>query len=105
MKHKEGDKLRAIMKRPDSDWYVTNISNTLNNLQRTVGGYIETITIGEDCVIIVNEEGRLQGLPYCCTVAGLDLVGTVIVLGVDGEDFDDCTIRLADWKVIVGGGK
>lgn len=105
MKHKDGDKLRAIMKRPDSNWYVTNISNTLNNLQRTVGGYIETITLAEDCVIIVNEEGLLQGLPYCCTVAGLDLVGTVIVLGVDGEDFDDCTISLADWKVIVGGAK
>lgn len=105
MKHKEGDKLRAIMKRPDSGWYVTNISNTLANLQRTVDGYIETVTLSSDLVAVINEEGRIKGLPYCCTISGLDLVGTVIILGVDGDEFDDCLISLADWKVLVGESK
>lgn len=40
-------KIRVLMKRPDSDWYVTNISDTLENLQNTVDGYIETVTIAE----------------------------------------------------------
>ncbi|MBS6476095.1 MAG: DUF3846 domain-containing protein, partial [Clostridiales bacterium] len=55
-----------------------------------VGGYIETVTLATDCVLIVNEEGRLLDLPYNCNICGLDLFGTVIVAGVDGDEFADC---------------
>ena len=37
-------KIRAIIKRPDEKYgHVTNISPTLENLQKTVGGYIEPV--------------------------------------------------------------
>ena len=81
------EKIRVIIKRPDEQGHVSWISNTLENLQRTVEGYIEAVTVAKDCVILCNEEGRLRGLPHNCTVCGVDFCGTIIVAGVRGEDF------------------
>lgn len=66
-----------------------NISNTLENLQNTVGGYIETATLTDDLVAICNEEGRLLDLRPCCTLCGVDFVGPVILCGVRGDEFCD----------------
>lgn len=74
---------------------ITNIDieNTLEALQRSVAGFIETITlVREKAVMIVNEEGVLLGLPVnviASAVANTQIVGTAIVVGVDGEEFAD----------------
>lgn len=83
-------KIKVIIKQPGKEPYTAWISDSLENLQRTVGGYIETVTLATDCVLIVNEEGRLLDLPYNCSICGLDLFGTVIVAGVNGDEFADC---------------
>jgi len=83
-------RIKVLMKRPDSGWYVTNVSNTLRNLQNLVGGYIETVTLAKDGpVLICNEEGKLRGLPFNCRICGEDFVGTILIAGVDGEEFSD----------------
>lgn len=61
--------------------------NDLKAFQKAVGGYIETVTLATDLVIICNEEGRLQGLPHNTTVFGVDFCGTIIAAGVKGEEF------------------
>ena len=61
--------------------------NTLEAFQKAVGGYIETVTIAEDLVLICNEEGRLRGLPYNATICGVPFVGTVLAVGVKGDEF------------------
>ena len=49
-------KIKVYVKRPDEKiGHSTWISNTLENLQKTVEGYIETVTFG-DYVVICNEE-------------------------------------------------
>lgn len=74
---------------------ITNIDieNTLEALQRSVAGFIETVTLVQDrAVMIVNEEGVLLGLPVnviASAVANTQIVGTAIVVGVDGEEFTD----------------
>lgn len=94
-------KIRAVVKRPDEKYgHMTNISNTLSNLQRTVGGYIETLTLG-DIVIIVNEEGKHQKLEPNMMIGTDMLVGTIIVCGVNGEEFDDIPISFNVWKRLV----
>lgn len=90
-------KISAAVKRPGLVPYHTNISNTLENLQRTVGGYIETITLCDDLVVICNEEGRLKGLPYNCEICGVDFVGDIIICGVSGDEFADLP---CDWSVL-----
>lgn len=55
-------KMRCFLKRPESGWYSTCCSTSLSNLQRIVGGYIETVTFPElGVMVICNEEGRLLG--------------------------------------------
>lgn len=61
--------------------------NTLESFQAAVGGYIETVTLATDLIIICNEEGRLLGLPHNCNVCGVDFCGTILAVGSKGEDF------------------
>jgi hypothetical protein len=83
-------KIRVIIKRPDEKiGHVCNISHTLENLQKTVEGYIEVIPIEENIVLICNEEGKLKGLEHNFKMPYDTIVGTVIVCNVKGEDFAD----------------
>ena len=90
-------KISVAIKRPGMAPYRTNISNTLENLQRTVGGYIETVTLCDDLVVICNEEGRLKGLPYNCEICGVKFVGDIIICGVKEDEFADLP---CDWSVL-----
>lgn len=87
MKMKERQIL-VIVKRPGEPPELEPLfENTLEAFQRAVGGYIETCTFASDAAIICNEEGRLQRLPYNCTLLGMDLFGTVLIAGVKGGEF------------------
>jgi Domain of unknown function (DUF3846) len=37
--------------------------NSLKQLQTMVGGYIESVSLGDDLVMIVNEDGKAKNLP------------------------------------------
>lgn len=57
--------------------------SALKHQQDMVGGYIEYVYFPTNRVAIVNEEGRLIGLPYnevASIVAGCLLVGDVIIV-------------------------
>lgn len=81
--------MKAIRKKPGCAPEIIEVDNTLAALQTEVGGYIETVTIASDAVIICNEEGRILGLPDNCRVCGVDFVGTVLIVGTKGEEFCD----------------
>jgi len=98
-------KVRVIIKRPDEKFgHVTNISTRLENLQKTVEGYIETVPLAHNVTLICNEEGKLRDLEPNFRL-GKDfadvIVGTVIVIGVDGEDFCDVPITFKTWKKLL----
>lgn len=93
-------KIRVLTKRPGKIPRSTWIENSLNNLQSYVGGYIETVMLATDCVVICDEEGRLKGKEYNCNIAGVDFVGDIIICGVDGEEFADLPIEYKDAKVV-----
>lgn len=77
-----------------------NIENTLQNLQRTVGGYIEVVHIATDLVVICNEEGKLMGLEPNFGLCGDVFCGTCIFAGVDGEEFTDLPIDYVTMKLL-----
>ena len=81
--------MKVIMKEPRKPAVVTEIQNDLKALQAAVGGYIETVTLVEDLVVICNEEGRLMGLPWNCTIRGVGFYGTILLVGINGDDFGD----------------
>ena len=81
--------MRVIYKAPGKAPEIIEIENTLEALQKKVGGYIEVVTMAKNARIICNEEGRLRGLPYNITFLGERFVGPVLVVGVSGEEFCD----------------
>ena len=100
-------KIRAIIKRPDEKHgHVTYISNTLKNLQNTVGGPIETVPVGTSAVLICNEEGKIKGLPVNFRMGEppfADIIcGDVAVVGVDGEEFGDLQMDFSIWNELLG---
>lgn len=93
-------KISVLIKEPGESPRHVWISNTLENLQKTVGGYIESVTPATDMCIICNEEGRLMNLPHNCNVCGIDFVGTIILCGIAGEELADLPGDMETWKTV-----
>ena len=56
--------MRVVIKNPGEDPEIRNIPNLLASLQYIVGGYIETFpSCYNGVVLIVNDEGKLKGMP------------------------------------------
>ena len=96
-------KIKVIIKRPDEKvGHMTWISDTLANLQKTVDGYIEAVTLGDGLVMICNEDGKNLGLERNFIKGFIPfhdvIVGTVIICGTDGEEFTDIPIDMGMWK-------
>ena len=87
--------MKAIRKKPGCEPEIIEVENTLKALQDEVGGYIETVTIASDAVVICNEEGRLCGLPYNCRFVDVDFVGPSLVVGRNKDEF--CDVPKADF--------
>ena len=103
-------KIKCIVKRPDEQFgHMTWVSDSLENLQKTVGGYIETVTLDNGVVLICNEEARLRDMPYNFTLRRMRgvvtvqnaIFGTVIACGADGDEFADIPIDFNEWKALL----
>jgi len=81
--------MKVIYKAPGRAPEPRDIPNTLEDLQAAVGGYIETFTFATDACVVCNEEGRLLDLPYNCDLLGVSFCGTILIVGVNGEEFCD----------------
>ena len=88
--------MMVIYIEPGKNPVVRDIPNELEALQAAVGGYIETVTLTRDCVVICDEEGLLKGKPFNIRIAGIPFVGPIVVAGVDGEEFTDATKGLIE---------
>ena len=79
------------------------IESSLDALQRAVGGYIEAVYPYEDPVaLIVNEEGKLNGLPLNRALRDEDndiydiVAGTFLVVGLGESEFASLTPALME---------
>ena len=81
--------MRAIYKAPGKDPQRVDIGNDLKVMQQLVGGRIETLRISDNGILVMNEEGKLLGLEenFYFGAIGDTIVGPVLVVGEDGEDF------------------
>ena len=83
--------MKAIRKRPGELPEMLDVENSLDALQKEVGGQIEVFTFCEDMAVICDKEGRIKGkwLNWAIPKMGIDFVGTILIVGVDGEEFCD----------------
>lgn len=72
---------------------VQEINNTLEDMQRYVMGYIETVTLSETAMLVCNEEGKLAGFtPNRILKIGSsqDVIrGDFFICGWSGDEFCD----------------
>ena len=110
-------KIKCIVKRPDEQFgHERLISDSLKDLQKMVGGYIETVTLPNGVVLICNEEGRLRNMPYNFTLRFLYyfnptdsvevrphqmIFGTVIAFGAEEDQLTDVPIDFNEWKSLL----
>lgn len=98
------EKIHVMVKEPGEKWQRREVDNTLRTFQGLVGGHIETVTVTPDrLLLIVNEEGKLQELPENVLFRNDWLVGTVVAVGVAGEDFASCPLA-TDWQMRIALG-
>lgn len=73
-----------------------------DNIYEHLGGYFETVRLGEDAVMLVDDDGLLKGLPVNVMAIMISdypmLVGTALIVGIDvmadGEQaFGSCPAR------------
>ena len=81
--------MKVIRKRPGEMPEVIDIENDADAIRAELGGYMEAVTIAEGLVILCDEEGRLKGKAPNIAFKGLDFVGTILIVGVDGDEFCD----------------
>lgn len=102
-------KMRVLIKRPDEKYgHICNISKSLNNLQRTVDGYIEVVKLmdapdGKPILLVCNEEGKIRGLEHNMYIGDEEIVGTFFLCSSEGEELTDLPELwgLAEWKKFV----
>lgn len=77
---------------------IEDISNELDKLQEFVGGYIQTVTLAPNLILVCNDDGKILGLDSVAiwlntkTNEIMDvIVGDFFLCGTTetGEDFDD----------------
>lgn len=98
-------KIKILALQVDREPYITNIENSLKNMQNYVGGYIETVTVlkNPQVILICDEEGVLKGRAVNPSIPDLaehggwapGIVGDCFLCGVDGEEFTDLPDK---WK-------
>ena len=74
----ESKKIKVVMVEPGKEAYATEIDTGLESLQKAVGGFIECFYPYDDCIIVCNEEGKLDGSKPCRAIR--DENGKVIEL-------------------------
>lgn len=119
-------RMRVLVFRPEEPPVVQEVDNTLESMQKLVGGYIDLLTVDNDRFggidLCVNDEGRVANLPYCITVKTANgnthrIFGTAFLLrhdsegesmGLRDEDIEKWNSGLVEWidiTAIVQDGK
>lgn len=93
--------IRVLIKDPGRRPVEMYLPNTLEAFQTMADGYIETVTLRKDVVIVCNEEGLLRHMQPNCRIGGHLFVGPILVVGVDGEDFGSCPLSVKEFEELI----
>ena len=91
-------KIKIIILETGKEAYVKEIERDLQSMQKVVGGLIQAIyPFEEEVCIVVNDEGKIKGLPLNRALFDeegkvYDIVaGTAFICDCSGEDFGSLT--------------
>lgn len=93
--------MKALKIEPDGQTEIVEITGTVeeqnDRIWEILGGYFDIVRM-HDALVLVNDEGLLDGLPVNLKAMRISryprLVGTALIVGIedseDGEVFADC---------------
>lgn len=87
----------AVIADPGKPPRLESVKNDLPAFQALVGGYIETVTLADDLIAIVDEEGLIKGKPR--SIYGL--AGTAVFVSAKDDYFVDLKPRHR--RMLLGG--
>ena len=64
----------VVTKEPGKDPKVNTITNDLEGIQKAVGGFFEVVRFWDNIVLVCNDNGKFEGLPYNFTFYDDDIV-------------------------------
>lgn len=88
-------KMRVLKVEPMKLPEVVEIGSDLKSMQDAVGGYIDIVPIAQNVAILLNDEGKVIGLPGNRRIYDGDhnvvdiIAGTFYVCGDDGDSLTD----------------
>lgn len=80
------EKIRVLVVEPMKEPKVEYIENTLDDMQRVVGGLIEEIDLNDNTVLVCNEEGKLMNYRQTDMLAEMLLLALFFIAGDDGSE-------------------
>lgn len=99
----EKKEMTVLLIEPEARPKVVTMETGLKPLQEAVGGYIEAVYPFDDPIaLIVNEEGKLDGLPLNRALRHKNgevydiLAGNVLVVGLGEDDFTSLSPKMMD---------
>ena len=80
----------------------TSVETELRELQKAVGGHIETVNLKDGGAMIVDEEGMLKQYPHndlASYISNTHIYGTALIVGSDdsSDEFDDVPEQYYVW--------
>ena len=95
--------MNVLMVEPGKAPYETQIGDDLQSMQAAVSGYLEDVYPFEQSVVLVcNEHGKQDGLPFNRALRDLDgdiydiIAGNFFIAGLGQNDFTDLPHDLAE---------
>lgn len=83
--YKTKNNLRILSMEPGKAPVEKIIGSDLKSLQDEVGGYIETVYMDHDTILVCNEEGKLNGMEMNRRIEDDIICGPFFLVGDDGE--------------------
>lgn len=74
------------------------IEDSLEGLQKAVGGYIECVNVDRGICVVCNEEGRINGMRANTIIDGEVYYGDIIIAATDkyGEGFANVSSKIVN---------
>lgn len=90
--HKPDDLMRVVYVEPGKPPYEAEIPTTLEGQQRAVMGLIDLVYLGNDTILVCNDEGKLRHMAGNRTLdSGTIIAGPFFICGDDGDTFRSLT--------------
>ena len=89
--------IKKTIKKPNKNPRKVTIENSLEAMQRLVGGNIEVVQL-DDALLICDEEGKLKGLEPNVVLGNDTICGSFFIAGDDYENVDFVSLTKKQYR-------